>query len=253
MNSNLRAKTIKISVLKTRQIQAMFHLFEQFYDNVSFDRFKSDLKNKSKVILMVDQKNKIKGFSTLHDFDFYNNGKNYRILYSGDTIISPEHWGTSVLTVAFLKQMIKLKAKYPTRPVWWFLLSKGYKTYLLLANNFINYYPRYDKETPTTHKELLKGLSEKLYPNHYNAKTGVIEFATGEHEKLKDSIAPITNELKEKYPKVKFFESKNPEWKKGYELSCIGEVSPVLAIIHPLKLVKKIILKNTTKKSTKKN
>lgn len=249
MKYRLRAKTLKIHQLKDKQIQDMFHLFELFYDNVSFERFKNDLQNKSKVILMLDKHKAIKGFSTLHDFDFPHEGKNYRILYSGDTIIAPEHWGTSVLTMAFLKHMIKLKFKYPNRPVWWFLISKGYKTYLLLANNFINYYPRYDKQTPSEFKGLLQGLSDKLYPNRFNLSTGVIEFRDGEHEKLKETVAPITNELKEKYPKIKFFEDSNPEWRDGNELACIGEVDPLLAVFHPFKLLKKMVFKNLKRKS----
>lgn len=248
MKSSLKARTLKIHQLKEKQIEDMFYLFGHFYDNVSFDRFKNDLKNKSRVILMIDKKKTIKGFSTLHDFDYLHEGINYRILYSGDTIIAPEYWGTSVLTMAFLKHMIKLKIKYPTRPVWWFLISKGYKTYLLLANNFINYYPRYDKKTPSGHLGLLKGLSDKLYPGRYNDQTGVIEFKDGEHEKLKESIAPITDELKERYPKIKFFEESNPHWKMGNELSCIGEVDPMLALIHPFKLIRKMVLRRSRRK-----
>lgn len=218
----------------------MFKLFEIFYENVSYERFQHDLKAKTRVIIMVDKNKRIQGFSTLFDFDFLHHDKNYRILFSGDTIIAPDYWGTSALTMEFLKNIILLKIKYPTRPVWWFLISKGYKTYLLLANNFINYYPRYDKETPFEHQALLKDLSNKLYPGKFNEESGVIEFRLGEHERLRDTIAPITDELMNKYPKIKFFQSKNPNWVTGSELACIGEVDPLLSIVHPLKLVRKL-------------
>ncbi len=244
MKKQLTSKTIKISSLRPNQIHEMFAIFEKFYDNVSLDRFKSDLSNKSRVILLLTQKKEIKGFSTLDEFDLDLHNKNYRILYSGDTIISSEYWGTPVLTLAFLKYMTLLKLRFPTRPVWWFLISKGYKTYLLLANNFLNYYPRLDKETPNEHKDLIAALSEKIYPGKFNHKTGIIEFRSGEHEKLKEYVAPITKELKTKYPKIAFFDEQNPNWKNGDELSCIGEVDPALAILHPLKIFKKMILKN---------
>lgn len=247
MKRKLHSKTIRISSLRESQIVEMFKLFEIFYENVSFERFKSDLLAKTRVIIMLDDQKRIQGFSTLFDFDFPHHGKNYRILYSGDTIIAPDYWGTSALTMEFLKNMILLKAKYPTRPVWWFLISKGYKTYLLLANNFLNYYPRYDKKTPEEHRSLIEGLSEKLYPGKFNRDTGVIEFQAEEHEHLKDSIAEITDELKEKYPKIRFFGERNPEWKKGNELACVGEVDPLLGIVHPLKLVKKLFKKKQKK------
>ncbi len=221
----------------------MFKLFEIFYENVSYERFEHDLRAKSRVILMFDKDKCIQGFSTLYDFDFPHNNKNYRILYSGDTIIAPDYWGTSALTMEFLKNIIILKVRYPTRPVWWFLISKGYKTYLLLANNFINYYPRHDQETPPEFLSLIQGLSDKIYPGKYNKKTGVIEFSETEHEHLRDSVAPITDELMEKFPKIKFFQSKNPDWKKGHELACVGEVDPLLGIVHPFKIIKKILKK----------
>lgn len=240
MKRKLISKTIKITSLYDTQIEEMFKLFELFYENVSFERFQHDLKGKTRVIIMLDKNKRIQGFSTLYDFDFLHHEKNYRILFSGDTIIAPDYWGTSALTMEFLKNMIFLKMKYPTRQVWWFLISKGYKTYLLLANNFINYYPRYDRETPCEYQSLLAGLSDKLYPGKYNSETGVIEFSASEHEHLRGSIAPITDELMAKYPKIKFFQSKNPDWIKGCELACIGEVDPFLGIVHPIKLVRKI-------------
>ncbi|MGZ3789115.1 MAG: hypothetical protein ACXVLQ_11365 [Bacteriovorax sp.] len=243
MKRKLVAKTIKVGSLYESQIVEMFSLFELSYENISFDRFQHDLKAKSRVILLFDKNKKIQGFSTLFDFDFFHNKKNYRILYSGDTLISPDYWGTSALTMEFLRNIILLKVRYPTRPVWWFLISKGYKTYLLLANNFINYYPRFDRETPLEYQSLLQELSEKLYPGKFNKKTGIIEFGDEEHDHLKDTIAPITEELMEKYPKIKFFQEKNPDWRKGNELACIGEVDPLLGLVHPIKIVKKILKK----------
>lgn len=241
MKRKLISKTIKITSLYEHQIVEMFKLFEIFYENVSFERFQHDLKAKTRVIIMLDKHKRIQGFSTLFDFDFLHHNRNYRILFSGDTIIAPDYWGTSALTMEFLKNMILLKIKYPTRPVWWFLISKGYKTYLLLANNFINYYPRFDKKTPDEHQSLLHALSERFYPGKYNSGTGVIEFSALEHERLRDSIAPITDELLNKYPKIKFFQSKNPDWIKGCELACIGEVDPLLGIVHPIKLIRKLL------------
>lgn len=243
MKRKLTPKTIRITSLKNEQIKEMFKLFEIFYENVSFDRFQNDLKAKSRVIILLDKNVNIQGFSTLLDFDFPHAGKNYRILFSGDTIIAPDYWGTSALTMEFLKNIIILKTKYPTRPVWWFLISKGYKTYLLLANNFLNYYPRFDKPTPDEYKGLLSELSNKLYPGRFNERTGVIEFKLNEHEHLREYVAPITNELVAKYPKIKFFQDKNPDWKNGNELACIGEVNPLLGIVHPLKIVKKLFKK----------
>ena len=42
--------------------------------------------------------------------------------------------------------MIKLRIKYPFNELYWLLISKGYKTYLLLANNYYVYYPNIKDE-----------------------------------------------------------------------------------------------------------
>ena len=64
------------------------------------------------------------------------------------------------------------RLKNPFTPVWWFLISKGYKTYLLLANNFINYYPRYELPTPPLYKDLIGQSALKLYPENYDQHSG---------------------------------------------------------------------------------
>jgi hypothetical protein len=44
------------------------------------------------------------------------------------------------------KLIIKLRVKYPFNEFYWLLISKGYKTYLLLANNYYVYYPNVNGE-----------------------------------------------------------------------------------------------------------
>lgn len=45
-------------------------------------------------------------------------------------------WGRRSLGVAFLIYMFKKKLARPSVPLHCFLISRGYKTYLLMANNF---------------------------------------------------------------------------------------------------------------------
>lgn len=239
----LKGKTVPVSSLSLEQIKVMYSLFERYYENVNFQQFQKDLSNKTLVILLLTSKKEIKGFSTLTEFEIQKGRKKHHVLYSGDTIIDKEFRGTAALTMEFLKNILLAKVKRPFTPVWWFLISKGYKTYLLLANNFITYYPRFDKETPSEEKELLGEMATKLFGNHYNSETGLIEFPKGEHERLKSLVAPITENIKNQNPKIAFFEKLNPHWQDGVELACLGEVSLMLGIRHPLKVLLKPILK----------
>ena len=67
--------------------------------------------------------------------------------------LNKQFWGSPALGIQFLIYLWKLKIKSITRPVYWFLISKGYKTYLLMANNFSEHYPRFEKSTPTFEKK----------------------------------------------------------------------------------------------------
>lgn len=239
----LRARTVLIDKITAQNRLEMFNLYQCFYDNVTFEQFESDMLKKTSIILLQSKTNELKGFSTLTSYNIRNNGRNFHIIYSGDTIIDPTYWGTAALTMEFLRNIIKAKATRPFTPVWWFLISKGYKTYLLMANNFIHYYPRYDKETPQNIKLLKKELAEMLYPNRYQEEKGILTFDDGRHEKLRDFVAPITQQMKEKYPKIRFFADQNQNWESGDELVCLGEVSLLLAIVHPLKIFNKTMRK----------
>ncbi|PIP94189.1 MAG: hypothetical protein COW00_13250 [Bdellovibrio sp. CG12_big_fil_rev_8_21_14_0_65_39_13] len=239
----LSAKTIAIEKITAQNRIEMFNLYKNFYDNVSFDQFETDMLKKTSIILLQSKNKELKGFSTLTSYDIENNGRQYHIIYSGDTIIDPSYWGTAALTMEFLKNIMLAKLKRPLSPVWWFLISKGYKTYLLMANNFINYYPRFDKKTPKPIATLMKQLSEKLYPERYIEEKGILSFDDGRHERLRDFVAPITEQMKVKYPKIRFFAEKNQGWENGDELVCLGEVSLLLAVVHPLKILNKTMRK----------
>ncbi len=45
-----------------------------------------------------------------------------------------------------------------------------------------------------------------------------------DYQPLKGDVAPITDEMRRKSPKIRFFEEKNPQWVQGTELPCIGEI-----------------------------
>ena len=59
-------------------------------------------------------------------------------------ILERRFWGYGGLQMAFAKHLLLAKIRTPGRRVYWFLISKGYKTYLLLARTFLGFLPRRD-------------------------------------------------------------------------------------------------------------
>jgi hypothetical protein len=93
-----------------------------------------------------------------------------------------------------------------------------------MANNWQNYYPRHDKPNDPNLQRLVQAYCDELFPGSYDKERGVLDFGTV-HERLKGEVAPITDEERRSNPGIRFFEKANPEWRRGVELPCIGEIS----------------------------
>ncbi len=212
----------------------MYALFAQYYDEVSRERFDQDMDAKHEVILLRNERGQVRGFSTMRDLEVCIDGKMHYGLFSGDTVVAREHWGQRVLGRVFLRELFRKKARHPLSPYYWFLISKGYKTYLLMANNFGEHYPRHEKPTPKTEQAVLDAFASEMFPEAYDPTTGVLSFSESLGQ-LKPGIADITEELCEKNPRVAFYEAKNPTWRQGTELACIARMSFSMPAYYSLK------------------
>lgn len=242
----LTFKTIKVSDLNLSQKNDMFEVFSKYYNNISKEAFEKDLNDKDIVFLLLDKQSlRIVGFSTLLNIFVKVNGKSIRGVFSGDTILEKQYWGNGTLGLAFLRYLFIQKLKNPFKPLYWYLISKGFKTYLMMANNFKNHFPRYEFETPSETKDLISAFSRELYPKNYCSQSGLLKFK-GEESKdsLKGSVAPITKDMIKNHPRIKFFADKNSGWEKGDELCCLAKMELLLPLRYQVKVIKKIFNKN---------
>lgn len=243
-----RARKVKANIVSVDQIsiveqERMYSIFSKYYINHNKETFLKDLFEKNDVILLRDIENKtIQGFSTLLKVNLKQNGTSVTGIFSGDTVLEKEYWGNKALGVAFLQYLWMEKIKNPLKPVYWFLMSKGYKTYLLMANNFKTHYPRHESKTPSKYKNLIDAFYSARFPDYYNPSNGLIEFDSHSCS-LKEKIAEVTPELLSN-PRVRFFAENNPQWERGFELACLAEMTMLMPIQY--------ILKKTFQKRTQK-
>lgn len=242
MRKALLAKTVKVKNIKPHEIDRMYALFSEYYSNHSLESFERDLFEKNHVIILRDKRDEsLQGFSTLLRVPLMKEGQSVIGVYSGDTVINKEYWGSPALGIEFLKYLWKLKIKKLGTPVYWFLISKGYKTYLLMANNFSTYYPRFDQATPPAYKSLMNEFYIKKFGADYHEETGIITHK-GISCALKEHIADITPELL-KEPQIGFFQKMNPEWTRGDELTCVAKMTLWMPMKYMLKKTLKVRLK----------
>lgn len=196
---------------------SMWDLYHKNYNDVTREEFDRDFNEKTHVFVGRDTgDDSIQGFSTAKIYEQVVDGKKIGIIYSGDTMINKEYWGQKSLNCVFMKEVALWKLKHPFTPLYWLIITMGYRTYLIMAKNAVEYWPRYDRETPKDKKNLIDAISLKRFGSDYDPKTGVItpqntNCTLGEH------VAPMTADLLN-LPQMKFFVKSNPNYEQGSEL-----------------------------------
>lgn len=219
----LVSRTVRCDQIDASSRDQMLGVFQRYYADTKRAVFERDLANKQHVIILCDSgDHSVQGFSTLEVYDKTVDERRFIAIFSGDTIVDKAYWGQKALQTAFLNFVMGQKLLHPFTPVYWFLISKGYRTYLLLSRNFPEYWPRHDRATPKWQSAIIDSLSRDKYGDAWKAKLGVLKFDHCEG-RLKRSVAPIDPQLLSA-PDVRFFVDANPGHAKGEELCCIGRV-----------------------------
>jgi len=214
-------RTEDISIPKMLEMHAVF---TQYYHNADLATFINDMNKKSGVFILKDKTaGRIVGFTTWNEVEMDYRGRKAIGVFSGDTVVEKEYWGNKAMHTAFAMKMLSTKLLNPTTHVFWLLISKGYKTYLLMTNNFERFYPRHDQYDGEM-EQLVDQYCNKLYPEYYDSEARILDFGDGYHA-LKSDVAAITPNMRATNANIRFFDDCNKEWRRGTELPCIGEVS----------------------------
>lgn len=232
-------KFCPVETISPVQLHEMHSLFQRFYKHADAATFMRDLSKKRGAVVVRDaDSGRLLGFTTITEYELQRGPEKALGVFSGDTIMVPELWGNPCLQNGFARYIAATKLRNPHRRVFWLIISKGYKTYLLVANNFESYFPRHDRPHDPDLRSWVDVYCEKLFPNHYDRARSVLDFGDGS-QALREEVAPITDELKRANPKIRFFEERNPEWQRGVELACIGEVTMSDFVRHFMKTSKR--------------
>lgn len=238
MAGQLRGQVVSIRDLTPTDRAQMYGVFSAYYADTSREGFEHDLAAKDHTILLRDRSGRIRGFSTLRRLAIRHEGRTHYGIFSGDTVVDRPFWGTKVLGRTFLRHLFWERLRRPWAPLWWFLISKGYKTYLLMANNFSEHWPRHEQTTPAGRQALLDAFAGQVFPGHYQPDTGLITFPPSSG-RLREGVAAATEALTAANPRIRYFVERNPDWARGVELACIAEMSWSMPLRYALKALRK--------------
>lgn len=219
----LACRIVEMQAIGPEKRDQMFALMCRYYEDVQRDAFERDLGRKHWCLLIEDADQRVLGFSTQVLLDVLVGGRPARALYSGDTIMDREHWGTSALAVAFTRLAVELIEQPGGERLYWFLTTKGYRTYRFLPVFFREYFPRRDSPTPVWAIELIDALAQRANPAAYDVARRIMR-ASSRSYRLRPGVGDVSAP-RLRNPDVRFFHKANPGHAAGDELCCIARLT----------------------------
>lgn len=200
----------------------MFALHARCFAGVRRERFDEDLEEKDWVILLRDATGRIVGFSTQKVLAGVPGAVGAKYLFSGDTIVAREHWNTPYLAGCFGHVMLRLIRENPRTPLFWFLISKGFRTYRFLPVFFNRFWPGPGTDTPPDVLVRLHAVAGWKFGARFDPVVGLVKDPAG--DRLSSDLAEIP-ESRRGDPFTRFFLEANPRYDRGDELACLAPIS----------------------------
>ncbi len=208
-----------VSRLSKAAVDRMFQLMDAHYENITPQGFHRDLAAKRWAILLRDREGGLWGFSTLQLFALGD----ATYLFSGDTIVHPDHWLDGGLVGAFGHVLLRLFEEVGEDRLYWFLISKGFRTYRMLPLHFREYLPALNRAGDPGLKARLDTVAAHLFPAHFDPAAGLVRAWPGK-DRLRPHLATIPDHRRQD-PHVALFLALNPGHTQGDELACLTPLS----------------------------
>ena len=199
----------------------LFELLEAHFEGVDEAQFGRDLDEKDWV-LRIRRDGRLVGFTTLQLYDTVHDAQRLNVIYSGDTIMASEAWGSPVLARGWITLVRRLQATRPSEPWYWLLLSSGFRTYRFLPVFWRDFWPRCGTEALAGERLLASALARGRFGARYDDVGGVVRFA--HPQRLRAPLAQVP-EGRGDDPHVRFFLERNPGHAVGDELVCLTRLS----------------------------
>jgi hypothetical protein len=219
----LTSEVIPAERARADLIDAMYALYREHYAAVSLERFADDLSDKAHVLIVRDAEGEMRGFSTLAVTKADCRGTALRAIFSGDTIMHRDYWGHQALAFGWIRFAGSVKAQEPGLPLYWFLITKGHRTYRYLSAFSISFYPRWDCPTPGRELDIMRILAKRRFGSAFDEARGLIHYPVSRGH-LRPELASV-GESERRRDDVRFFLERNPDYAQGDELVCLTELS----------------------------
>lgn len=203
--------------------QQMYQLMADHYVDADPHAFERDLNEKEWVIVTSDSRRGILGFTTLKVLTADVGTERVSALYSGDTALDPDIWGSGSWVRVWGRHATKIVQSLQPGPVLWLLLTATHRTYRFLPTFFREYYPRSAGSMPAVDRRRLDALMSLKFSREYDREQGIVHAA---HPLVVRPVrvAMATEGMDD--DDGQFFASRNPGYLNGDYLVCTAELTP---------------------------
>jgi hypothetical protein len=214
-----------VSDIQDHERDEMFGLMFRHFSNLDRATFDADLDEKQWAIEIVDPRSgRLYGFSTQTLLKLEFEGRPILAVFSGDTIVEPDHWGQNALAQVWTQFVLSLIDANPCTELYWFLITNSFRTYRYLPVFFREFYPSYDRTTPVGATRLIDALAGSRYPTAYDRQRGIVHGHLWNGCWPGSAIAAVTPARK-RDPHIDFFAQRNAGYVRGDELCCITRLT----------------------------
>jgi hypothetical protein len=212
----------------------MLTLMQSHFEGVQEDVFHQDLDEKDWVLRIV-RDGSLVGFSTLQSYPSSTGGRTVNVIYSGDTVMSPEAWGSPVLSRGWIALVRAIQRTEVQRPWYWLLLSSGFRTYRFLPVFWRDFWPRYDAVPDEETRAMMASLARHRFDGCFDERSGVVRFPRP--QRLRSHLAGVPVG-RDNDPHIRFFLERNPGHGAGDELVCLTALSDANLTAAGLRMVR---------------
>ena len=135
MTADVKVEIWSRNLLREVDVVAMERLYREFYVGADEADFRRDLAEKDYAILL--RGTGVCGFSTMKLVEVAG----MHVLFSGDTVVETSQRGQWGLAGGFGHMIKFVEGMFPDETAYWFLISKGARTYRFLPTFFRRYVP----------------------------------------------------------------------------------------------------------------
>ncbi|MFO1329143.1 MAG: hypothetical protein U1F56_17420 [Rubrivivax sp.] len=224
MNAAANKPVVELVATAALDAPARAELFE-FCDRFSSrhrDRFEAQLA-KDEMVFRVRARitGHLVGFGTLTVHEVQHQGETATVIYTGWTMISHEFRRHGIIQRVGFTEFLRQRLRHPRRRIYWMMTSSTLNSYLVMARNFRDSYPRAGRPLSPRERAFVEQVLQRN-GSVWNPDTGVIERggASFYREGRVDQGAVDTRD-----PHIAFYVEANPGQAEGDSLVCLAPLT----------------------------